>query len=561
MFILIETAFIIFTWVLMFATCVSIGILFQQCFLGKHQHNFLDAFWLGWGSVVFILLLWNFFLPVNLMALLFISAIGMFSLFLNSSKIINHARTRSLQILVILLLVIWMANQSARGDLPYDAGLYHLQLIKWISTCQIIPGLGNLHGRFAFNSTYFLYLALIKSFCANFYKIGSGLLLVVAIAQSFISGADLLRGIKQKKFYFHDIVAFTFLGPLLSQAFRYASTTSPDLPVFIIGFIISVKLSEIFFEDSDSSYLSHNILFIIFISIVGITIKFSLAVFALTSIALAVGRFWMRGRGRLLLNKLLFCCLCGGIVIIFLLRGFILSGYPVYPSTFGGIKTAWQIPKEKAINESDWVKSWARLPFKEPVEVLGSWQWLDPWSKRMLRGANIIDFVLPAIFIIINCILLMLFYKRIKTAEICKLNFLMLPACLSILSWFIFSPDPRFAGSAFFIVGISMVSFLAYVLSFESQKKLIILMSLCGLLYALTVIVGRNPSFATKRGRVNFMPASAIVQQITNSGLIIFTTKKENDQCWDAPLPCTPYFNENLNLRDKNNICKGFYVK
>lgn len=38
----------------------------------------------------------------------------------------------------------------------YDSGMYHIPTIHWYERFRVIPGLGNLHGRLAFNSSYFL---------------------------------------------------------------------------------------------------------------------------------------------------------------------------------------------------------------------------------------------------------------------------------------------------------------------------------------------------------------------------------------------------------------------
>ena len=36
-----------------------------------------------------------------------------------------------------------------------DTGLYHAQAIRWIEEYGVVPGLGNLHSRFAYNSAAF----------------------------------------------------------------------------------------------------------------------------------------------------------------------------------------------------------------------------------------------------------------------------------------------------------------------------------------------------------------------------------------------------------------------
>lgn len=45
----------------------------------------------------------------------------------------------------------------------------------------------------------------------------------------------------------------------------------------------------------------------------------------------------------------------------------------------------------------------------------------------------------------------------------------------------------------------------------------------------------------------------------TRSGLIVYVPENGN-QCWDAPLPCTPYPDVNLRLRQKGNMRYGFII-
>jgi len=42
-----------------------------------------------------------------------------------------------------------------------------------------------------------------------------------------------------------------------------------------------------------------------------------------------------------------------------------------------------------------------------------------------------------------------------------------------------------------------------------------------------------------------------------DSGLIL-QVPVEGDECWDAPLPCTPYPNPELQLRQDNDLGSGF---
>jgi hypothetical protein len=53
------------------------------------------------------------------------------------------------------------------------------------------------------------------------------------------------------------------------------------------------------------------------------------------------------------------------------------------------------------------------------------------------------------------------------------------------------------------------------------------------------------------------LPRPAIVVRHTLSGLAVYVPT-EGQQCWDAPLPCTPYFDPSLRLRDESSPRWGF---
>jgi hypothetical protein len=49
------------------------------------------------------------------------------------------------------------------------------------------------------------------------------------------------------------------------------------------------------------------------------------------------------------------------------------------------------------------------------------------------------------------------------------------------------------------------------------------------------------------------LPKASVTPRTTLSGLTVYIPT-QGDQCWNAPLPCTPYFDEMLRLRDRNSM-------
>ena len=56
-------------------------------------------------------------------------------------------------------IVVWCFCTS-RGYMHYDSDLYHAQSIRWIEEYGVVKGLGNIHVRFAYNSSFFALSAL-----------------------------------------------------------------------------------------------------------------------------------------------------------------------------------------------------------------------------------------------------------------------------------------------------------------------------------------------------------------------------------------------------------------
>lgn len=69
-----------------------------------------------------------------------------------------HANSKKIYIgaLIVLIMVIW----TAQDPMHYDTGLYHAQAIHWIEDYGVVPGLGNLHNRLAYNSAFMPFQAL-----------------------------------------------------------------------------------------------------------------------------------------------------------------------------------------------------------------------------------------------------------------------------------------------------------------------------------------------------------------------------------------------------------------
>jgi len=137
------------------------------------------------------------------------------------------------------------------------------------------------------------------------------------------------------------------------------------------------------------------------------------------------------------------------------------------------------------------------------------------------------------------------------------------PVLLGLVFWFFSAPDPRFASALFFLLPAACGYPLLRLLVTEWQRY-----PIAGILIAALVIGYPINSWLFKHASdVLKLPASSypvinttpLMTQRTASGLAVLVPL-QGDQCWDAPLPCTPYFDEKLRLRGED-IRQGFSVQ
>jgi hypothetical protein len=257
--------------------------------------------------------------------------------------------------------------------------------------------------------------------------------------------------------------------------------------------------------------------------------------------------------------------LSSSMILVWCLESVVLSGAPLYPSTIGYIHVGWAIPIEKVAEEAKWVYSWARQPGTHPSNVLGNWNWLRPWFSRLLSNSTA-DVVMPvgvsglfcAITVAIGC------FKRESRLR-CSEWAILLPSLIGLIYWFFTAPDPRFAHALFFVTAMcSILLFLSSVKNIDG--KLIFFVALSVILAFAYLAFGRyvmrDKGAITSISTSGWYPVKNVplVAKITFFGLSVYTPKT-GDQCWDSPLPCTPYLNDRLRLRNPHDMASGFTVE
>lgn len=608
--LLIKTySFVILSWLYIFIVLTGLGIWLTKLFKSQKflSETLFSSFWIGFAVIIFILQIWNLFLKVDFKIFIIISIIGISGIVFNFKNlwqlfIKSYSRLYYLYLAIIILLTIWLTHRAILPPLNPDSANYHMTAIKWINNYPVVPGLGNLFDRLAYNNSNFLYVAFLE---AGFWLqkssyVSNGILLLVLL--SFMVLCIFKLFINKTNFKYNNI----FLILLSAPAFRESwltnmSSPSPDLPVFLMGILLGYYFIK-FIEDyknreEDQTFI---LFMIIVIFSVGITIKLSFAVFGFLTMIIAFILWIIKIKDKFIHFKkefaisLIFPFLT---IIPWIARGVILSGYPFYPVAFSPFNLDWKMSINDVALMNNIIKGWARLPGERYMDAIGNWHWLKEWI--IVNILHRLELILPILLIITGIILIIIFKNKLKEkATLSKYYwFFPVPLVFSIIYWFLSAPDPRFAGSTLWVLGIGILTISFIIIpKFKTQKfaskMLIVLLSLfltvtyCwyylpvkgqrqfvktlifegSIVNAIKKIHFENyyfPVGTLKRSWVNDafydIPEAKLKEFKTNSGLIVYIP--EDGLCWYAPLPCTTQQNSKLSLRVENNLRYGFKIE
>ncbi len=571
----LHISFTIFSYLALAISFFGIGWLTTRIFFrpAAEPHFFLFT-WIGWAVSLLLIQIVNIFYPINIFAsipVLLTGLLSSFFFFIKEARIKKPLPPSTRIFLVILAgTALWVAHVSLHAPTNNDSGIYHFNSIRWLNESPIVLGLGNLHGRLAFNQSLFAYVAYLNLFPLfnHGHNIANSFLWLLLFAEClwgvikfiFIKvDGDLYSLPKITPVYFLPVILYIAL-------YSRISSPTPDNTSSILQILIFINFVRIL--DTYPVIRIDNVLvfYLLILSATSVTIKLS-NLFYVLSLSFILLYFWLKSIGRFNFHppKLLvqISLLPMLILSIWGLRGYLFSGCPVYPSTFGCINVHWSVPIEAVKSEADWVYSWARWPYQPPEKVLNSWEWFKPWFNAEVMG-NVPGLIYPLIVFasgMIACIILMI--QKPSTRNIfLKWIILIVPVLVGISFWFFLAPGMRFAHSIFWILPVA--STLIFLAMYESFKKIswriilitFIIVNGCIswiLLSDITRFLNISP------GGYMPIPSEPLIEQTTFSGLKVLTPI-ESDRCWDSNLPCTPYYNAALTFNDEI-IFPEFFIK
>ncbi|HET8925308.1 MAG TPA: hypothetical protein VFN26_20160 [Candidatus Acidoferrum sp.] len=557
---------IFFIWSLLALVLIGLGSIFLSRF--ANNHSLLDAFWLGLAASAAFLEIWNLLLPINSWLALFVFFVGVFGLLANRSALLNRLRTAPPSSRWLfwpaLAIVLFLALRSSGPCDYYDTGLYGASAVRWILTYPAVPGLANLHGRLGFNSSVFLFVAALQ----HGLWVGLALhlfggLLMAAFCLALLPACARVAGSSPAPVdWFYSILAI----PAIFWATRSKIVgTLTDEPAAIACLIAAAILFESLShanEDAPRPPDPSRLLVATALFSLAVVFKLSTVVFALLAWCLALRQIWLTApsppkRNLHFAAAVLFPA---AILVPWLARSIILSGYPFYPATLFGFPMDWKVPLSVARLYAVGVQSWGRLP-DAPIADTRGWAWLGVWLHQALR--NRVGFQVPVAISLVGLAVVFALLLRRQPRSAFPALWLLLPSLPAIVFWFLASPDMRFGQFAIWTVAATLGSW--GIVSLTSQRPAARVRNRAAFAILLLLLFWCLVSFGWQQPyhvllavkALPPLPKPDLVLRRTRSGFPVYVPTQGN-QCWDAPLPCTPYFDETLRLRKPPSFRWGF---
>lgn len=523
-------------------------------------------FWLGFTTALAVSQLWNFFAPISTTAAIGFWIFGL----IGFADLLREFRPSWLQLknryssdtrwMLAVPVLIMLAREATYGPVNWDSGVYHFTTIKWAQSYPVVPGLGNLMGHLAFNQSYFLFVALLDvgPLHGHGFQISNSLL-CAAISCQVVSAVYRMWGtsnLHQPGLWMRVALAIAIFYELSDRAggSRISSPT-PDLALSILEAVLTLRLVELVFPAEGTRRPQVWELFLLgILGMAAVTIKLSALVFVFTSFAVAAGIEFLRSERRSLFRPLtVLICAAAILLLPWMGRGIVLSGYPAYPSTIGGLPVDWRVPVEDVQEMYRAIVGWARKPAPGFRAVDTGWEWLGEWSQRAGQRTDVRIFLLTVTAALLCWIVL--YWRRGRWWTESTLYWVapLVPTLVGMVFWFLTAPDLRFLGITPWILPAWLA---VWVLGSRSDETLLVVrtIGLPSVVFtcALLVVPG-SPKF----GIWNYdslglavVPKAKVQTRSTNSGLKVHTPVN-NRQIWNAKLPATGFFNPLLQQRTR----------
>lgn len=462
----------------------------------------------------------------------------------------------------------------------YDSGLYHVQVIKWLSEFGLVPGLGLVHSRFGFISSWFTLPASLNHgmFESRIAALPGALCLLLLLIHALLA----LQRIFGQRARTHDLfmAAASLLVVPVILIWGMPNSPSPDFPVIVLVIVVAWAMLAISGLGESRDYVPHRgtvALIPLVLAVGAVSIKLS----ALPLVMVA-GCFHLFS-DRFDLKKVLGA---GCLVVLALApvaaAGVVVSGCAFYPVSFLCADLPWTLGATMAQADATIIRESARWGVAPTPAHASSLNWVLPWFRSEQVCTALIFFSLLAIVSLLTS-------RESRTRQN---GYVMFLGIAGITFMFYGAPTWRFGLGYLVVLPALAAAFRTnfYNAILEKFKRLTVLKSFSAICIITTFFIAlhvhivprpsyrlldevianniiaseENPHFNlmlpprawnlsydldAKSGKTLALE-NAIIQD--QAGDIVYYRPEQSEACWDAPLPCSPNRLGKIKLRQEN---------
>ena len=428
-----------------------------------------------------------------------------------------------------------------------DTESYHIQSIKWIKEYGSVPGLVNLHNRYGFNTSWFSFVAVFSTDINsnNFFTAANGFLTI-------LSGFYILEKCFKKQGNAQIAYALLFILCMYYYPFFRGNITTANYD-YITTLICFVLFTEVIFHGKPGCYKYELLFWPVFLFTVRI-INFPLLIVSAFTLMSAFQRSFKKSVTIIGISALM--------ILPFLIRNVILSGYLFYPSmALDFFNPDWKANKEDTLKLLRYIKFFNRtntgfVPLEQTATLKGG-QWIIPWFRYMFAYDKPI--FLMGIAGILSATVTSI-SRRNNTSNY-KLAILA-TMIVQIILWFLIAPDPRFIYGCLLLGTLILLQFLARPLTLKTRPRAVLFIQ--STLIIFTVLFGITKARASGYEINWLLPrklATPSVKIVTVDQIPMAIPEKMpgnwNTRCYGVGLPCLYELHEGLHLRT-HKIKDGF---
>lgn len=459
---------IILSWIYILFTTINLGFVLDRILILKNKDFVITSF-LGLFSVTVLASIWAIFGRINVEFHVFMLLCNLFAclqfkkeiahIYKNfSSELSNLSRFLKFYLTAISILIV---AQCSIAPYTIDNETYYIQTVKWLNEYGFVKGLVNLHLFLGQTSGWHISQSAFNfSFLYSNFNDLSGFCLLLGMVFSII----------KLNSYFAEIKNFNFLligaFPLASIFyFQFISAPSPDMPVYVLTFLIFFLFLENFKKCTSEKFIiiTTLVLYLLYI-------KYSTLPYIFILIALLAQNF-KRLSGSF--GKIF---IVAGIVLgLFVTKNFILTGYLLFPiKVFNFDLPDYAFPLDIQQYYFDKLQNYGYSIYKVPIDSFSRLELLEHWiNLPKLQG------LMNKLMLVLTLIIPVFIYKFQNTKAFWLIYVVMI---FQLILLFAISPQYRFFMN--FIIFFGTFSFVAVIKS----KKIMHLAFIIALLPTLILL-------------------------------------------------------------------------